>query len=727
MKRSYSVFFLVACAFAAGLLTSCGNGADKPITSVGLLGSSSNQAANPIKAPVFSYVDAGLTASSSPIQTLPTDKNAVVDGKAYQIRLSANGFYALRVGDVFQLQLPSIGLVTARITMREEHLGKVVSLAGEILGQSGSSVRLSGSGSAISGAVTVGSTEWAIRSTAAGSTIQNEAAAGITGLPSHSPSDFQKFLDQNRQSTPETSPSSANDPGSNLTASSGASSPAALIAAAGSTANAAQASLSTPAVIDVFLVSDLSYQQLMGSEANELADIGNIVNYANKALEDSQVFLRYRITAYKRLTTDATNSDHYTLLDSLRAGSGIYSGTWRDRVSAGADAVLSLSALTPAKGTVCGLAGVGVFNAAGVFTNALPFSASVSISRGSISSLKAFCRDTTFAHELGHNLGVTHDRANAVGTVPAFSYSYGYGISGLFGDIMSYLEPRVPYFSNPAIVTCAGRACGTVTDNAALTFNNTAPLVAAANDPDNRLTGWYYDPSQSGTGWAVEVVNGRMFIGGFVYRADGQPTWVVGYGSPCAAKPTSWCVGLDEYQGGQTLIGSYRPAQVARRIAAAELTFSSNYPASLALLVGGVQRNLQRYAFETSAFSAKPSFPGAAIGGWYYNPATPGTGVFTERQGDQVFAAYFYYRADGSPAWSVLNGKNWLPTSNGSFSGNALPFVNYVNGQTLLGGYVLPTAVANDTKAFLSVDSGGGFTVFNGVVNRAETWSKFKF
>ena len=180
-----------------------------------------------------------------------------------------------------------------------------------------------------------------------------------------------------------------------------------------------------------------------------------------------------------------------------------------------------------------------------------------------------------------------------------------------------------------------------------------------------------------------------------------------------------YCGQISLGSGGFMAVGAYAAYNTFVRI--------DGMPLIVALLVGGVQRNLQRYAFEASAFSAKPSFPGAAIGGWYYNPATPGTGVFTERQGDQVFAAYFYYRADGSPAWSVLNGKNWLPTSNGSFSGNALPFVNYVNGQTLLGGYVLPTAVANDTKAFLSVDSGGGFTVFNGVVNRAETWSKFKF
>lgn len=57
----------------------------------------------------------------------------------------------------------------------------------------------------------------------------------------------------------------------------------------------------------------------------------------------------------------------------------------------------------------------------------------------------------TFAHELGHNFGLAHDRQNAGGVTPTFSYGYGYRWFGiLYRDTMAY-EPgiRQQIFSNP--------------------------------------------------------------------------------------------------------------------------------------------------------------------------------------------------------------------------------------------------------------------------------------
>ena len=60
------------------------------------------------------------------------------------------------------------------------------------------------------------------------------------------------------------------------------------------------------------------------------------------------------------------------------------------------------------------------------------------------------------AHELGHNFGCNHDRAQVVldGGVPsATGYNYGYmftdDFGGKTGDMMSYAPTRVPYFSTP--------------------------------------------------------------------------------------------------------------------------------------------------------------------------------------------------------------------------------------------------------------------------------------
>jgi hypothetical protein len=98
-----------------------------------------------------------------------------------------------------------------------------------------------------------------------------------------------------------------------------------------------------------------------------------------------------------------------------------------------------------------------------------------------------YCLDTTFAHELGHNMGDAHDRTNA--TSPgAYSYSYGYvgnGTNG-FSTIMAYgVDTQTPLavFSNPNISTCQNTPCGvadssTSSADNAHSMNNTAALIA---------------------------------------------------------------------------------------------------------------------------------------------------------------------------------------------------------------------------------------------------------
>ena len=84
------------------------------------------------------------------------------------------------------------------------------------------------------------------------------------------------------------------------------------------------------------------------------------------------------------------------------------------------------------------------------------------------------------AHELGHNMGLQHDFANA-GFAGAYPYAYGYQDPGNFRTVMAYpCSARMPadaYFSTPLRtwrppVGVAGAA------NNALALNNTAPTTA---------------------------------------------------------------------------------------------------------------------------------------------------------------------------------------------------------------------------------------------------------
>lgn len=94
-----------------------------------------------------------------------------------------------------------------------------------------------------------------------------------------------------------------------------------------------------------------------------------------------------------------------------------------------------------------------------------------------------FCPNLTLAHELGHNMGASHNIENASGIKGVFPYSYGYGMKGMYGDIMSYYTPQIPKFSNPAILaTTVGSTkyyLG-VEDVADVvkTFQQTAPIIA---------------------------------------------------------------------------------------------------------------------------------------------------------------------------------------------------------------------------------------------------------
>jgi len=105
-----------------------------------------------------------------------------------------------------------------------------------------------------------------------------------------------------------------------------------------------------------------------------------------------------------------------------------------------------------------------------------------------------------FAHELGHDMGAHHAMYEAKGEPGAYPYSHGYvhdtGDNTGWRTIMAYedqcidsghLCPRIPYFSNPDIMY-NGVATGDSSANNALTFNNTADIVASFRESSSLLT-----------------------------------------------------------------------------------------------------------------------------------------------------------------------------------------------------------------------------------------------
>ena len=276
-------------------------------------------------------------------------------------------------------------------------------------------------------------------------------------------------------------------------------------AAAPSTANAAvQAAASGTVTIDVMVAYTPGFVTELGSQSLALTRIQNLVDITNTAYTTSAVNQPIRLVTtvevnYPDNTSNQSALDDITGIDengnpvtipaSLQAIAGL-------RVQYGADLVTLIRSFDNSTQGGCGVGWLIGGNQTPITQQSNIYGYNV-VSDGSSASGNTtyYCLDTTFAHELGHNMGNAHDRANA--TEPgAYPYSYGYlgngtitGSNGMtgFSTIMAYgttSDNPLQVFSNPNISACLNAPCG-VADNAsnsadnAHSMNNTASVIAS--------------------------------------------------------------------------------------------------------------------------------------------------------------------------------------------------------------------------------------------------------
>lgn len=219
-------------------------------------------------------------------------------------------------------------------------------------------------------------------------------------------------------------------------------------------------------------------QSLPGKYSGGLnALVDHLVAITNQAYIDSGVDMELYVVG-KVPVAYSENTDNDPALDDLTNGSDIALtnvASWRQQY--GADLV---TLIRPFDQSVMQSCGVGWVNGTG--GQALDSEQVYSIvSYGKSNGY--YCDDYTLAHEVGHTMGAAHDRAHANST-GRYPYSYGNGLAGTFGTIMSYIDPVIGKFSNPK-VTCNGYPCGNSEldpkngANNALSFNNTKGTIAA--------------------------------------------------------------------------------------------------------------------------------------------------------------------------------------------------------------------------------------------------------
>lgn len=310
--------------------------------------------------------------------------------------------------------------------------------------------------------------------------------------------------------------------------------------------------------------------------------IDQLVALANQAYVDSGVNIQLRTVSAQQISySDQTLNT--TALNLLTTSSGAFSTVAALRKQYGADLVTLIRPFyMTAQGQNCGVGYVGGYGGASISGYANYAYSVVSDGRDTAGTAY-YCTDYTFAHELGHNMGSMHDRATVKaqgGGTGAYPYSFGYGVAGSFGTVMSYISPVTGKFSNPLISTCGGtKPCGVAASNTtasadnALSLNNTRTAVAA------------FQPSAVSTAWQIAGVVSRSgaALAGVAFTASGTGascTASAANGTYACTVPNGWAGTVTPALAGNT----FTPVSKTYAAVTASQT-NQNYTATLTPVV----------------------------------------------------------------------------------------------------------------------------------------------
>jgi peptidyl-Asp metalloendopeptidase len=235
-------------------------------------------------------------------------------------------------------------------------------------------------------------------------------------------------------------------------------------------AQQATAEQSGATTLDVMVVYTAGARQAAGGTAGIQSEIQLAIAELNQSFNSSGVQMQARLAHSAEISYGNEQADLSTSLARLRTpGDGYLDDVHAMRDQYGADVV---ALLVNGPGSSGGTVGTGyIMQTVGSYFSAYAFSVTeVNFATGPAYAL---------LHEIGHNLGCAHDRANA-SSAGAYSYSYGYqrATTPRFRTIMSY--------------NCSGVNCPTINNwsNPDASYNGYATGVSssASSSADNRQT-----------------------------------------------------------------------------------------------------------------------------------------------------------------------------------------------------------------------------------------------
>ena len=120
-----------------------------------------------------------------------------------------------------------------------------------------------------------------------------------------------------------------------------------------------------------------------------------------------------------------------------------------------------------------------------------------------------------------------------------------------------------------------------------------ATLTPHAGTPE---TGIWWNPAESGRGYALEIQAGTMFMGGYMFDAGGNPIWYSSGQTPMTDAMTyvgTW----EQYGNGQTMTGTYKSATLMNsNMGTVRIQFTDTQNATLTL-PDGRQIPITRFRF----------------------------------------------------------------------------------------------------------------------------------
>jgi photosystem II stability/assembly factor-like uncharacterized protein len=183
--------------------------------------------------------------------------------------------------------------------------------------------------------------------------------------------------------------------------------------------------------------------------------------------------------------------------------------------------------------------------------------------------------------------------------------------------------------------------------------------------------GWWWNPKESGRGYSIEMINGRIFLAAYLYRDDGTPAWCIANESLTA---TGFSGTLYDVTGSQTLnsTGAGTTGTGTTRVNISG-TFTSPTKGSLTLSGGAVGNTpvvvpIERFPFGTTTLSP-PNRANGPESGWWWNPSEPGVGYFLEQQSDSIFLASYFYGTNQLSIWYYALGQTTLTGSTATLTG----------------------------------------------------------